>query len=470
MIVTRREAVALLASLASTSALTSTVLAQQADPTDARTIAKEAFIYAFPMVESYKTLYAQAVDQGGPNYKAPFNQIGNTAQVFTPKDTAIVTPNSDTPYSFVWMDLRAEPIVLTLPEVEPTRYYSVQLIDLYTFNFAYLGKRTTGSKGGNFLIAGPGWNGEKPANIDQVVRCETDIAYGLYRTQLLGPDDIDNVKRIQAGYKVATLSSFLGLSAPTPAPAVDWPAPDLATMTSTSAIFRYLNFLLTLAPANAGETELMARFATIGVGAGKSFDEKTLPADRLKDLQDGIADGAKAFEDFKRNEVDTRKVSTADMFGTREHLKNNYLYRYAAAKLGIFGNSGEEAIYHGYFVDAAGAPLNGAGKRYALKFEKDKLPPVDAFWSMTMYDGKTQLLVDNSLNRYLINSPMLPQMKTDPDGGLTLYMQHDSPGADKEANWLPTPAGPFFLVLRLYEPKPEAISDAWAVPPLTAAN
>ncbi len=214
----------------------------------------------------------------------------------------------------------------------------------------------------------------------------------------------------------------------------------------------------------------MARFAKIGIGAGKSFDEKTLSADKLKALQDGIADGEKAFEDFKRNEVDTRKVSTADMFGTREHLKNNYLYRYAAAKLGIFGNSGEEAIYHGYFVDAGGAPLDGAGKRYALKFEKDKLPPVNAFWSMTMYDGKTQLLVDNSLDRYLINSPMLPELTTNSDGGVTLYVQHDSPGADKEANWLPAPAGPFFLVLRLYEPKPQAISDAWGVPPLTAVS
>ncbi len=149
----------------------------------------------------------------------------------------------------------------------------------------------------------------------------------------MGSDDIDNVKRIQAGYKVATLSSFLGQPAPEPAQAVDWPVPDLATMTTTPAIFQYLNFLLTLAPTNAAETELMARFAKIGIGAGKSFDEKTLSADKLKALQDGIADGEKAFEDFKRNEVDTRKVSTADMFGTREHLKNNYLYRYAAAKL-----------------------------------------------------------------------------------------------------------------------------------------
>ena len=130
-----------------------------ADTATIRSIAKEAYLYGFPMVEAYKALYAQAVETGGANYKAPFNQIGNTAKVFTPKDTAIVTPNSDTPYSMMWMDLRAEPLVLTLPEIEATRFYHVRLIDLFTHNYAYLGQRATGSKGGHFLIAGPGFGG-----------------------------------------------------------------------------------------------------------------------------------------------------------------------------------------------------------------------------------------------------------------------------------------------------------------------
>jgi hypothetical protein len=289
--------------------------AQTVPPDEARAIAKEAYIYAFPMVEGYKTLYAQAVDQSGPNYKASFNNIGNTAQAFTPKNTAIVTPNSDTPYSFAWLDLRAEPIVLTLPEIDPKRFYHVQLIDLYTHNFAYLGKRTTGRNGGNFLVAGPGRKGDTPAGVQQVVRSETEIAYALYRTQLFGPDDIDNVKRVQAGYKVQALSSFLGQSAPTPAPAIDWPKPDPATMTQTPGMFRYLSFLLIFAPTHPSETELMARFAKIGIGAGKPFDEKTLPPEMQNALEDGIADGLKEFAEFKRTQVDTRKVSTADMFG-----------------------------------------------------------------------------------------------------------------------------------------------------------
>lgn len=441
-----------------------------ADTHAIRTIAKEAYLYGFPMVEAYKTLYAQAVEQGGPNYKAPFNHIGSTAKVFTPKDTAIVTPNSDTPYSMLWMDLRAEPLVLTLPEIDAARFYHVQLIDLFTYNFAYLGQRATGSKGGRFLIAGPDWTGVTPTGIDKALQCETTIAYAIYRTQLFGPDDIENVKRIQAGYTAQTLSDFLGTSAPSQAPAIAWPKPDLDTMTKTPAIFRYLNFLLTFCPPHPSETETLKRFGAFGIAAGAPFDETALAPDVRKAYEDGIADGAKEFEEFKRTKVDTRKVGTPDMFGTREHLKNNYLYRYTAARLGIFGNSGEEVIYHGYFVDSTGTPLNAAQKSYSVTFDKGKLPPANAFWSMTMYDGKTQLLVDNPLNRYLINSPMLPALRTDADGGLTLYVQHDAPDADKTGNWLPAPAGPFFLVLRLYEPKPEAVSGAWDVPPLNAVQ
>jgi hypothetical protein len=327
------------------SAAPGSAIAADISPEEARAIAKDAYIYGFPMVESYKTLYSQAVDQGGPNFKAPFNAIGNTANVFTPKDTAIITPNSDTPYSFVWMDLRTEPIVLTLPDIEPERYYSVQLIDLFTQNFAYLGKRTTGSGGGDFLIAGPAWTGETPEGITKVVRCETEFAYALYRTQLFGPDDLANVKRVQSGYQVRPLSAFLSQDAPSPASSIDWPKPDPAAMTTTPAIFRYMSFLLDFAPTDPSEVDTLARFAKIGVGAGLPFDESKLSPEMSKALQDGIADGQKEFADFKTAEIDTRKLHSNQFFGTRDFLKNNYLYRYAGAKLGIFGNSGEEAIY-----------------------------------------------------------------------------------------------------------------------------
>jgi hypothetical protein len=278
------------------------------------------------------------------------------------------------------------------------------------------------------------------------------------------------VKRVQSGYRVQPLSAFLGQEPPSPAAAIDWPKPDPATMTTTPSLFRYMAFLMDLAPTDPSETDVVARFAKLGIGAGLSFDENKLTPEMSKALQDGIADGQKQFSDFKKAEIDTKKVHSNQFFGTRAFLKNNYLYRYAGAKLGIYGNSGEEAIYPAYFVDSTGTPLNAAERRYVLTFQKGQLPPANAFWSVTMYDGKTQLLVDNPLNRYLINSPMLPALKTDPDGGLTLYIQHSSPGADKESNWLPAPNGPFYAAMRIYLPKPEVISGEWKEPPMTKAE
>src|SRR3984885_992887 len=175
-------------------------------PAEARAIAKEAYIYGFPLVDNYRVEYAYFVDRESPEFKAPWNQITNIPRVFTPADTAVQTPNSDTPYSWAGLDLRAEPIVLTLPQIEKERYYSVQLTDAYTFNFAYLGSRTTGNGGGSYLIAGPNWEGPAPQGVKKVIRSETELVIVVYRTQLFNPADIDNVKKVQAGYKVQPLS------------------------------------------------------------------------------------------------------------------------------------------------------------------------------------------------------------------------------------------------------------------------
>ena len=165
-------------------------------PEQARAIAKEAYVYGFPMVDSYRVQYSYFVDKNNPEYKGDWNQIHNTARVATPADTALQTPNSDTPYSFLGADLRAEPLVLTVPPIDSDRFYSLQFIDGYTYNFDYVGTRTTGNAGGNYLLAGPGWTGDKPAGIDTVIRSDTDLDFVLYRTQLFGPDDLDNVAKI----------------------------------------------------------------------------------------------------------------------------------------------------------------------------------------------------------------------------------------------------------------------------------
>jgi hypothetical protein len=457
---------ALLGTLAGLLLVTSAQADFSASPEEARAIAKEAYLYGFPVVEMYKTLYTQAVDKSGSNFKAPFNQIGNTATSFTAKDTAFVTPNADTPYSFVWMDLRSEPVVLTLPAIEPNRYYSVQLIDLYTHNFDYLGTRKTGNKGGNYLIVGPGWKGKLPKGIAGVIHSESNIAYGLYRTQLFNPQDLPQVQKIQQGYEVKTLSAFAASKAPAPAPVVNWPAPQV-DMSDSPALFRYLSFMLAFAPTHPSETALMARFAKLGIGPGLPFDERQLSAEQVAALQAGINDGKAEFAAFKTAKIDTHQVTSGDFFGTRQHLNNNYLYRYVGANVGIFGNSAEEANYIGYFIDNQSKPLDASSTRYTLHFLPGQLPPAKAFWSLTMYDGTSKLLVDNPLNRYLINSTMLASLQKDADGGLTLYVQHNSPGAEKESNWLPAPAGPFYAVLRLYMPGPELMSGVWKIPLLT---
>jgi hypothetical protein len=438
-------------------------------PAEARSIAAEAYIYGFPIVDGYKTLYAQAVDTEGSDFKAPFNTIGNTANVFTPEDRAIITPNSDTPYSFVWLDLRAQPVLLSLPKVDPNRYYSVQLIDLYTQNFAYLGRRTTGSDGGVFMIAGPNWKGEKPAGVTKLIRSETEIVYALYRTQLMGPADLDDVRKVQAGYKVQTLAAYLGTAAPAAAPTIDWPKPQ-ADMLDSPSLFRYLNFLLQFCPAEPSEKTLLQRFAQIGVGAGHSFDEKQLPEATRAALIAGIEDGKTQFADFKKTKVDTHQITSSDFFGTRADLKNNYLYRFSGARLGIYGNSGAEAEYVGGFVDVDGQPVDASKHNYTLHFAAGQLPPNEAFWSLTMYDGKDQFLVANALKRYLINSAMEAELKRDADGGVTLYIQAKSPGTDKESNWLPAPDGPFYTVLRIYQPKPDVHSGKWKAPQLRKAG
>ena len=406
--------------------------AQTVTPETARAIAKEATIYGFPMVDNYRVLYSYFVDKGGPEYKGPWNTLVNTARVYTPDDTAIQTPNSDTPYSFVGADLRAEPLVFTVPAVEKERYYSLQFIDLYTFNFAYVGSRATGNGAGNYLLAGPGWKGEKPAGIKEVIRSETDLAFVLYRTQLFSPEDIENVKRVQAGYKVQTLSTFLGQPAPPPAPAIDWMKPLSAEQERTSPdFFSELNFLFQFAPVATSEKAVRSRFAELGIGGGRPFDLNALSPDLRKALEEGMADGWAAFKTHKETELDTGKQTSADAFGTRAFLHNNYMARMSGAVLGIYGNSKDEAIYPLYLVGGDGKPLTGANA-YKLHFAAGELPPVNAFWSLTMYELPKSLLYANKLNRYLINSAMLPQLKKDADGGLTIFVSHDSPGADKE--------------------------------------
>ena len=432
-------------------------------PEQARAIAKEAYIYGFPMVDSYRIQYSYFVDKNNPEYKGEWNQVHNTARVSTPADTALQTPNSDTPYSFLGADLRAEPLVLTVPPIEDGRYFSLQFIDGYTYNFAYVGTRTTGNGGGKFLLAGPGWKGDKPAGVDDVIRSDTDLDFVLYRTQLFSPDDLANVTKIQAGYQVEPLSSFLHQPAP-PAPPTDWLTPLTAEQQKTSPkFFEILNYTMRFAPIMGSEKDIRDRFATLGIAADGSFNADKLSPEIREAVQAGMSDAWAELAAFKKDKVDTGQVTSGQVFGTRDQLGGNYLYRMAGAVLGIYGNSSTEAMYPVLSTDTGGAPLSGADD-YTLTFAPGQLPPVNAFWSVTMYKLPESLLVANPINRYLINSPMLPNLVKNPDGGLTIYIQNTSPGPDKEPNWLPAPPGPFTLYMRLYSPKPDALDGHWQAP------
>jgi hypothetical protein len=441
--------------------------AASAELAEIRAIAKDAYIYGYPVVDNYRFTYARAVDTTDGMYGAPINTFGHDQDVKKAGEKAVQTVNADTPYSRAVIDLRSEPVVLTAPRIEKNRYFTMQFVDMYTHNFAYVGSRTTGNDGGSFLITGPGWKGEAPKGVKAVIPCETELMTLIGRTQLFNPADLPNVKKIQAGYTLRPLSQFLKQPAPPAAPAIRWlmPLKSADELRTSLEFFNQLNYALGFCPPHPTETELMARFAKIGVGAGKRFDPAALSPEKRQAFEEGVKDAWKEFGALSKRAA-AGEVTSGDVFGTREQLKNNYLYRWAGDLMGIYGNTQAEAIYPGYQVGSDGKPLDASTGCYTLRFEPGKLPPANAFWSVTMYDEPDKLLVPNPIERHLINSPMLPKLRKDKDGGLTLYLQADSPGKDKESNWLPAPKGPFFAVLRIYWPKPEALDGTWKQPPL----
>lgn len=447
-------------------------------PDEARAIAKEAYIYGFPMVMNYKTMYMYALNENSPEYKGPFNQLSCDARLFTPEDKAVVTPNSDTPYCMFWVDIRKEPIVISVPEMEPERFYHFQLIDLYTHNFAYIGTLTTGNGAGKYLIASQSWNGERPEGVDDIIRCETDIFFIVVRTQLMNQADLDNVKRIQSEYGLQPLSAYLGKDAPIESSSDNFPEWNEGDQ-FTPASFKYLDVMLGLLEPVAEEKELMERFARIGIGTNKGFDIDSFDEDVQKAIEEGVKEGFQEMEAFIKAYTSDPLIS-AKIFGTRVFLEKSakenfqlrdmYIMRAVAAHMGLYGNSGAEAIYPTYLTDSSGAPLNAAENKYTLTFQQDEFPPVKSFWSLTMYDAKTQLFIHNPLNRYLLNSNMMDDFVYGEDGSLTLYIQKDSLGKELDPNWLPAPDGPFYVVMRLYGPEDAALNGDWVNPPLVKAN
>lgn len=425
----RRQLLAGLGGLGAGLACPSWLLAATAPPSDNpaefRAIAHEAWLYAYPMLMHYQTLQTQLLQPQAPEYLGGSGRFRHYSELFTPQNRDIVTPNNDTPYSWAWLDLRAEPWVLSVPAVAADRYYVQQLVDQYTHNFAYVGVRSSGRAAGDYLIAGPGWQGATPAGIERVLRSESAIVMLLGRTGLQGPDNLPAVRALQQQYRLRALHDYAGT--PAPAPAIAWLPWDRQRGLGPGFIAQ-LNQLLAFCPTHPSERELRARFSRIGIAPGQPFDPATLSAAQREALLAGIGDAQRAL----------------------------------GAATGIYGNSIEEAFYTGSKLDSLGQPLLG-GRRYRLRFGPGQLPPVSEFWSLTLYDLPDRQLVANPIDRYSLSSR--DPLRRDADGGLSLLVQSSAPAPEQQGNWLPAPPdGPLSLVLRLYGPAPQVIQGHWQMP------
>jgi len=424
-------------------------------------LARQASVWGYPVVDMYAILRGQALDRSSREFKAPLNSVGHSRNVATPEDRVVIAPNVDTPYSHAWLDLRDGPVVITVPAFERERYLSLQLFDLYTWIIDYVTPRTNGQSGGDFLVVPPGWDGLAPTGIRKVFKSTTTLALGMFRTQLLGPDDLKNVHSLQDRMRVRTLADYLGQAASASASAAQplpplVPALDLRQRPTDMAFFEVLNWMLAFMPTLPEEAGMRRELEALGIGPGRPFSP---PESARAEITQGMGQALQQMGERAR-----RVRSSAELFGSREFLRDDHLTRAVAAMLGILGNAGEEYLGLGWQADANGQAFDGR-RRYRIRFAPGQLPPVDAFWSITVYTQE-RLLYANALKRYVINTVMLPTLQRDADGAITLDVQHDSPGPDRERNWLPAPATAFGLTFRAYLPQQAIRSGQWTAPPV----
>jgi hypothetical protein len=423
---------------------------------DAKSIAKEAYTFAYPLVMYYRTMYMQAIDSSSTSFSGGFGKwlhLGSS----TPQDTDIVSPNNDTPYSYAWVDLRAEPWVLTMPKIDSTRFYTSQWDDLWGFVLDNAGSVEDGNDGVSVLLASPTWQGDLPDGVKRVVRGDSEFLGSLTRTQLIDAADMKNVKKIQSEYELESLSSFLGKPAPAPAPEMKW-LPWHEGLETTDKFWTYANFVMGLTTPNPQDKPVLDKISRIGIVAGESWDASSFD----KDIADAIAAGMKeALADLKKGSEHITDPSL--FFRSRKDTDKDYFDRALGTLVGIFGNVKAQSVYFATAKDDHGVLFDGTKYRYSITFTKDELPPVKYFWSFTMYKLPQRWLVANPINRYSIGSAT-PGLKTDDDGSITIYFRTDSPGKDKEPNWLPTPSGPFWPIFRTYGPGKAILDRTWKLP------
>ncbi len=425
---------------------------------DARALSEEAYLYGYAIVENYRAVFGMSVWRDSPQYSG-FNRYLHGRKLFDADYDLVVNPNNDTLYSTAFADLRAEPQVITVP---PTgdRYFVIQLVDMQTDNFAYIGTRSTGRQGGEFLLLGPRFKGALPdRGFTRVIVAPSDFVALATRTAINGSDDLPGVIEVQDGLSIRALSVVLGVDAPAAAPDVAFPAFDPA-MYGTPALFSCLNFLLGFHTPPAYELPLLERLSTIGVGPHRTFTLDDFPADVAEAIREGAAEGHKRIEE--RGNSLGRVIDGWQDIPAMGDFKDDYLFRSAVAWKFIYTNSPQEALYPIAETDGDGEPLSGE-HCYVLEFPTGQLPPVDAFWSVTLYDSRSRLMVHNPIERYSIGD-RTPGLRYGDDGSLTLHVQHRSPGEALESNWLPTPEGRFYLNARAYMPQSALLDGSYRFP------
>ena len=436
---------------------------------EAHSIGVDAYLYFYSPVTmdlTRKQLTNQEPSPGGIG--GPMNRFANVGAFPSADVRVVVRPNFDTLYSSGWLDLTKEPMVVSAPDTGG-RYYLLPMLDMWTDVFASPGWRTTGTGAGNFLVTPPGWSGTVPDGFTRI-DAPTPYVWIIGRTKTDGPADYDAVHKIQDGYKITPLSQW-GKEPVAPEvkidPSIDMKTPPKVTVDTMPAgkFFAYAAELLKLHPPHITDQPIIAQLKRIGFEVGKSFDlDKADPA-----VQKGLASAPEDAQKLMAWKVPTlariangwsMNTDTMGVYG------NYYLKRAIVTQLGLGANLPGDAIYPLNLADDTGKPLDGASN-YTIHFDKSQIPPVDAFWSITLYDP-AGFQVANPLDRFAVSSWM--PFKTNPDGSLDLYFQNESPGADKEANWLPAPKGPFNLTMRLYAPKSDALTGKWNPPPVVKAQ
>jgi hypothetical protein len=449
--------------------------AQTTEPDDEaariQAIAEEAYLYGLPIVSDYAVMYSWAIATESPEYKAPLNRLYSSAKLLTSADKSIPFPNNDTLYSSAWLDLRGEPMVISIPAIAAPRYFSMVLVDGTASNYALVSSRQGLRHASNYLVVGPSWQGKTPKGIDKVLHAPTQFSMAVFRIQVTGQADIDAVKSIQASFGLQPLSAYAGTPAPTPPEAIPFPRLDKELVKSN--FFGYLDFALRFIPPAPEDAAIRAKLASIGIGNGKFDEFKALAAKYRRELGMGMMAGEKKLTQMVAQAgpvIDGWNWAAITLDSDHAHYQGNYHKRAAAFKAGPFGLNAIEAIYPMANALANGELLDGSKHTYTITFRAGQFPPVDAFWSLSIYDGATRLFSDNAIGRHSINSPMLPSLKKNPDGSLTLYVQKDSPGVDKAANWLPAPDGPIYLMLRLYGPQDIVRRNGWKIPPVALGD